>query len=167
MNPACVGFIPADTESEESYTTIWNAYRKALHALLYKVKRCCIHACVFCTEIENILSHPAMGAHKESDDFSKHLHHLVPQILFCWDAGAFIARPSTEARTGRLSGAQFEITGKNGRVREKKEEYGKKRKSTGKKGRVRKKTVEYGKKRKSTGKNGKVREKIDHSFLAL
>ena len=71
MNPACVGFIPADTESEESYTTIWNAYRKALHALLYKVKRCCIHACVFCTEIENILSHPAMAAHKDSDDFKK------------------------------------------------------------------------------------------------
>ena len=72
MNPACVGFIPADTESEESYTTIWNAYRKALHVLLYKVKRCCIHACVFCTELENILSHPLMAAHKDSVDFTRH-----------------------------------------------------------------------------------------------
>ena len=50
VNPACVGFIPADTESEESYTTIWNAYRKALHVLLYKVKRCCMHGCAFCTD---------------------------------------------------------------------------------------------------------------------
>ena len=72
VNPACVGFIPADTESEESYTTIWNAYRKALHVLLYKVKRCCIHGCVFCTELENIFSLPPMAAHKDSDDFKRH-----------------------------------------------------------------------------------------------
>ena len=42
MNLACLGFIPTDTESEESYTTVWTAYCKLLHALLYKVKLCCI-----------------------------------------------------------------------------------------------------------------------------
>ena len=56
-------------------------------------------------------------------------------------------------RTMRLSGAHFEVTGKNGRV-------WKKRKST-------EKTEEYWKKWKSTEKNGRVREIIDHSFLAL
>ena len=29
-----------------------------------------------------------------------HLHHLVPQILFCWDAGAFIARALNGSKDG-------------------------------------------------------------------
>ena len=73
MNLACLGFIPTDTESEESYTTVWTAYRKSLHALLYKVKRCCIHGCQFCSEIESVLSHPPMASHKDSEDFKKHV----------------------------------------------------------------------------------------------
>ena len=43
MNPACLGFIPSEMESEESYTTVWTAYRKSLHALIYNMKPCCIH----------------------------------------------------------------------------------------------------------------------------
>jgi len=60
VNPACIGFIPADTESEESYTTVWTAYRKALHALQYKVKRCCINASVFCTKLKTSSHSPPM-----------------------------------------------------------------------------------------------------------
>jgi len=73
MNLACLGFIPTDTESEESYTTVWTAYRKSLHALLHKVKLCCIHGCQFCSEIESVLSHPPMASHKDSEDFKKHV----------------------------------------------------------------------------------------------
>ena len=84
--------------------------------------------------------------------------------LFCWDAGAFISRASTQARTGRLSGAHFEITEKNGREREKTDQ-------------LRKKTEENGKKQKRTGKNGPVTgkkerevrelEKNDHFLLEI
>ena len=73
MNLACLGFILTDTESEESYTTVWTAYRKSPDALLYKVKLCCIHGCQFCSEIESVLSHPPMASHKDSEDFKKHV----------------------------------------------------------------------------------------------
>jgi len=73
MNLACLGFILTDTESEESNTTVWTAYSKSLHALLYKVKRCCIHGCQFCSAIEIVLSHPPMASHKDNEDFRKHM----------------------------------------------------------------------------------------------
>ena len=72
MNLACLGFKPSDTESEESYTTVWTAYRKSLHALLYKVKLCCMHGCEFCSELESVFAHAPMAAHKDSDDSKKH-----------------------------------------------------------------------------------------------
>ena len=54
MNSACPGFIPSGTESEEHYTTVWTVYRKSLHALLYNVKRCCIHGCHFALSTDGI-----------------------------------------------------------------------------------------------------------------
>ena len=68
----CVGFIPAETESEEAYTTVWTALRKAQHALLYKVQQCPVHECELCSELRRVLSQPKMAAHKDSDDYKRH-----------------------------------------------------------------------------------------------
>ena len=72
MNLECLGFIQSEKESEDSYATVWTAFRKSLHALLYKVKRCCIHGCEFCSELESVFAHALMAEHKDSDDFKKH-----------------------------------------------------------------------------------------------